>query len=172
MSAAPRRTSTLALALIAFGAALLPLVAASAYYLWREQQLAGEVAELERRLGELDAELAPIGHLDQLRGQMLARKGIVDVLQEPQRGLQAALALTTQLPASATLHALDIDARQIALRIGSADATASAQMLERIGAAGFSDAAASTASDGTVALTARIDPARFKSAAAATAVKP
>lgn len=162
---APR--STLALALLAFGATLLPLAAATGYYLWREQQLAGEVATLEHRLEELDKELAPIGHLDQLRGQMLARKNVVDVMQEPQRGLQAALALTTQIPANAQLLALDVDDRSLSLRLAHADATASTQLRERITAAGFSDATDTVpGADGNVSLSARLDPARFKAAAA------
>jgi len=168
MSRPTRPRSTVVLALLAFGATLLPLTAATGYFLWREQQLAGEVATLEHRLEELDKEMAPNGHLDQLRGQMLARKNVVDVMQEPQRGLQAALALTTQIPANARLLVLDVDDRSLSVRLAGADAAASTQLLERITAAGFSDATgAAPAADGATALSARLDPARFKAAAAA-----
>lgn len=166
-----RPRSVVVLALMAFGATLLPLAAATGYFAWRERQLGDEVATLERRLEELDRELAPIGHLDQLRGQMLARKNVVEAMQEPQRGLQASLALTTQIPANAHLLALDVDDRSLSVRLGGADAAASTQMLEHITAAGFSDATgAPAAADGTVLLSARLDPEHFKAAASKQAV--
>lgn len=169
MNAPVRRRSTALLACVAFVAALLPLAAVTAYFIRREHQLADEVAALERRLRELDAQLAPTGHLDRLRGEALARKGLVDVLREPQRGLQAAVALTAQIPAGTRLVALDVDGTRLSVQVAGTDAAASAPWLERLGRDGFSDAMAAPAgSDGTVTLTARIDPARFAAAASRT----
>ncbi|MBL8299583.1 MAG: hypothetical protein JNN30_14695 [Rhodanobacteraceae bacterium] len=172
MNAAARRHSTFLLTALAFAAALLPLAAATLYFFNRERQLANEVSALESRLRELDAELAPIGHLEQLRGQMLSRKQVTEVLQQRQHGLHAALALTTQIPANARLVALDVDDTRLSLQLTNADAETAAKTLEQMTRAGFSEAAPITPdAAGNITLGARIDPARFPAATRAEATQ-
>lgn len=164
MNSPARRRSTATLAAAAFIAALLPLAAATGYCYYREHQLAADVDALERRLGELDAIVRPIGDLNRLRSEMLARKQIVDVLQRPQHGVQAALAIAAQTPAGDHVPAFAIAEQQLALRVAEADAVAAAQRLER---AGFTDVSTQAPADGIATITARVDPTRL--AAAATA---
>lgn len=166
MSSTSRRHSTWLLAFTAFVAALLPLAATTAWFLHRGWRLADETTALERRLAQLEARLAPVGHLERLRGDMLARKTVADVLQEPQLGLQAALAVLAQIPANTRLVALDIDSARLSLQFAGIDSATATHWIEQLGQAGFSDAAAGPADDrGTVALTARIDPAHLSAAA-------
>ncbi|HSX59738.1 MAG TPA: hypothetical protein VLF18_06025 [Tahibacter sp.] len=157
-----RPRSALVLALLAFLAAFLPLFAATVYFRYREAVLATEAEALERRLAQLDAVLAPIGSIDQLRGRMLARKTIVDVLGRPQAGLEPALGLTSQLPAGTRIVSLEVEPQRVRLRLGNANDVAMAQMLERFDRAGFSGTVAELAGS-TVTLDARIDPARLAS---------
>jgi Tfp pilus assembly protein PilN len=170
MNTVARPRSTALLALAAFGAALLPLAAATAYYHYRVSRIAGEVDALENQLGELNKRLDPIGNLDQLRSQMLARGQIVDALQRPQRGLQAAVAISTQLPAGVQLLALDVDEKRLTLQARCADAAAAAALLRQVGDAGFSDPAiAARNADGSaerITLEAGLDPSRFAAPAA------
>jgi len=168
MNAARRPRSTALVALAAFAASLLPLAVAAAYYVYRTNVIAGEVDTLEKQLVELNQRLDPIGNLDQLRSQMLVRKQIVDVLQLPQRGFDAALQLGTQLPAGVHLISLDVDEKRLSLQARCADAGATAALLRQVGDAGFADAAvASRSADGAapgaeqITLEARVDPARF-----------
>lgn len=165
MNSPVRRRSTATLAVAAFLAALAPLAAATGYCYYREHQLAAEVAALERRLGELDATLQPIGDLARLRSEMLVRKQIVDVLQRPQQSLHAALAVAAQAPPGDRVSALELDEERLSLRVAEADAAAAT---ERLGRAGFIDVSAQPASDGVATITARIDPARLAAAAAET----
>lgn len=165
MSSTPRRHSTWLLAFTAFVAALLPLAATTAWFVHRGWRLADETTAQEHRLAELDARLAPVGHLERLRGDMLARKTVADVLQQPQHGLHAALALLAPIPANTHLVALDIDDARLSLQLAGVDSTTAAHWIERLGQAGFSDATAGPADDsGTVTLTARLDPARLAAA--------
>ncbi len=179
MNAVARPRSTLLVALLAFAASLLPLAAAAAYYHYRTSEIAREVDALEKQLVELNQRLDPIGNLDQLRGQMLVRKQIVDVLQLPQRGLDAAIRLGTQLPAGVQLLWLDVDEKRLSLQARCADAAATAALLRQVGDAGFSDTAiASRSADEAAAgaeqitLEARVDPARFATPAQAREVTP
>lgn len=158
---------TLRRAVLAFVAACLPLAAAAGYYYWREHRFAAELHKQEAQLAVLDAQLEPIGNLDRLRSAMFARKQIVDVLQEPQRGLQAAFALAAAMPAGARLVDLDVDEKQLTLQAHCADAAAAEAVLDRLREAGFSDARISQRQPVTPAgaeqmrYTARLDPARF-----------
>lgn len=179
MSAVARARSTLVATFAAFAASLLPLAVTAAYYHYRTNQIAGEVATLEKQLIELNQRLDPIGNLDQLRGQMLVRKQIVDVLQLPQRGLDAAVRLGTQLPAGVQLLWLDVDEKRLSLQARCADTAATAALLRQVGDAGFSDPAiVSRSADATatgaeqVTLDARVDPARFASTAQTREVTP
>ncbi len=179
MSASARQRSTLLVALAAFAASLLPLAAAAAYYHYRTNQIAREVGALEKQLIELDQRLEPIGNLDQLRNQMLVRKQIVDVLELPQNGFDAAIRLGTQLPAGVQLLGLDIDEKRLSLQARCADQAATAALLRQVGDAGFSEPAiVSRSADGTatgaeqVTLDARADPARFAALAQPRQVTP
>jgi Tfp pilus assembly protein PilN len=178
MNVVARPRSTLLVALLAFAASLLPLAAAAAYYHYRTNEIAKEVDTLEKQLVELNQRLDPIGNLDQLRGQMLARKQIVDVLQYPQRGLDAAIRLVTQLPAGVQLLWLDVDEKRLSLQARCTDAAATAALLRQVGDAGFSDPAiASRSADEAagaeqVTLEAGVDPARFAAPAQAREVTP
>lgn len=167
MSVAGSPGSTLRHATLAFVAACLPLAAAAGYYYWRGHRFAAELHKQEAQLAALDAQLEPIGNLDRLRSAMFARKQIVDVLQEPQRGLQAAFALAAAMPAGAGLVDLDVDEKQLTLQARCADAATTDAVLARLNQAGFSDARIAQREPGTpagieqVRFTARIDPARF-----------
>ena len=154
-------------AVVAFSAACLPLAAAAGYYYYREHRYAQELHKQEAQLAELDARLDPIGNIDRLRSAMFARKQIADVLQEPQRGLQAAFALAAAMPAGASLVDLDVDEKQLTLQARCTDAAATDAVLARLNQAGFSEARIVQREPGTPAgteqarFTARIDPARF-----------
>lgn len=167
MSVAGGPGSTLRRAMLAFVAACLPLAAAAGYYYWREHRFAAELHKQETQLAALDAQLEPIGNLDRLRSAMFARKQIVDVLQEPQRGQQAAFALAAAMPAGANLVDLDVDEKQLSLQARCTDAAATDAVLDRLRKAGFGDARISQrqpampAGAEQVRYTARLDPARF-----------
>lgn len=163
MNAPARRRSTATLATAAFIAALLPLAAATGYCYYRERQLVADVVALERRLGELDAIVLPIGDLNRLRSEMLVRKQIVDVLQQPQHAVPAALAVAVQTPAGEHWPELTMHEQRLVLRVAETDAPAAMQRLER---AGFADVSAQAPADGIATITARIDPARLAAAAA------
>lgn len=181
MSAAAGAGSTFKRAALAFIAACLPLAAAAGYYHYREYRYAGELHKQEAQLAALDAQLRPIGDLDRLRSEMLARKQIADVLQEPQRGLQAAFALAATMPAGASLVDLDVDEKRLTLQARCADAAVTDALLERLKQAGFSEARIALRQPGApasveqVRYTANIDPARFAElarAAGKTEVRP
>lgn len=179
MSAGAWPRSTLVAASAAFAASLAPLALAAAYYHYRASGLASEAVKLEAQLVELNQRLDPIGNLDQLRSQMLVRKQIVELLQLPQRGIDAAVRLGTQLPAGAQLLWLEVDEKRLSLQVRCADAAAAAALLRQIGDAGFSDSAIVSRSTGDgaagtelVTLEARIDPARFAALAQAREVAP
>ncbi len=177
MNVVRRPHSTVLVALAAFAASLLPLAAAAAYYIYRTNVIAGEVDTLEKQLIELNQRLDPIGNLDQLRGQMLVRKQIVDVLQLRQRSFDAAVRRGMQLPPGVQLMSLDVDEKRLSLQARCADAAATAALLRQVSDAGFSDPSiasrsADSAAPGAeqVMLEARIDPARFSALSQASEV--
>lgn len=179
MNAGTRPRSTLAAALVAFAASALPLALAAAYYHYRTGEIADEAGKLENQLAELNRRLDPVGDIDQLRNQMLVRRQIVEVLQLPQRGFDAAVRLGTQLPAGVHLLWLEVDENRLSLQARCADAASTAALLEQAGKAGFSDPViVSRRADGDAAgaeqitLEARADPARFAAPAPAREVTP
>ncbi|WP_257387703.1 PilN domain-containing protein [Tahibacter caeni] len=181
MSAAASPGTTLRHAALAFVAAGLPLAVAAGYYHYREHRYASELHKQEAQLAALNTQLEPIGDLDRLRSEMLARKQIVDVLQEPQHGLQAAFALAASLPSGAGLLDLDVDEKQLTLQARCADAATTDALLQTLKQAGFSEARIALRQPGApagteqVRYTATIDPARFAElarAAGAAGVQP
>lgn len=176
-SSAPTRGRIALTAVAAFAVPLLLGAAAAGYESYHESTLADEADALTAKLQQIDRQLAPIGNLDRLRSEMLARRSVVSVLQEPQYGLQSALYLPVLLPAGVELLRLDANEKDLSLQLRCATSDATAAARQWLVAAGFDDVAlqsreadAGAAGAERVTLRARIDPERF--AAARTGKQP